>query len=326
MDTPAVVELIHQRTNAAANARVEVLGALTKGLAGEQLAEIGALGEAGCVAISNARRPIASTEVMRRALEYATTFGLTVFSHPEDPWLAREGGIHEGAVSARLGLPGIPETAETIALARDLLLAEQTGATIHFCRLSTRRAVQMVAEARARGLPVTADVAAHYLYLSQEDTADFDSHCHLRPPLRTQDDRNGLRAGLAEGAITAICSDHQPHELDAKLNPFPDTESGMSALETLVPLAIGLVDANVVGLNRVIGYLTAGPAGIIGQDRGHLSVGAPADICIIDPERRWTLEAQSMLSRGHNTPFLGRTLKGAVLLTLLGGRVVHEEP
>lgn len=324
IDTPAVVELIQQRAAQSGLARVEVQGALTAGLAGEQLAEMGALGQAGCVAVSNAMASVRDTEVLRRAMEYAATFGLTVFLQPEDPWLARDARVHHGAVGTRLGLGGIPETAETIEVARALLLVEQTTVRAHFCRLSTGRGVEMVAEAQGRGLRVSADVAAHQLHLSEADVNGFDSRCHVRPPLRTAADRERLRAALAQGVVGAVCSDHQPHERDAKLNPFPTTEPGISALETLLPLALELADLGVLTLPETIARLTSGPARVLGLPRGSLAVGAPADICIFNPQARWTLTEETMVSRGHNTPFLGRELKGQVTHTLLGGRLVHE--
>lgn len=324
VDTPAVVELIHQRAMQAGNARVEVLGAMTKGLAGQQLAEMGILREAGCVGVSNGMKAIANTQVMRRALEYAATFGLTVFVHPEDPWLASQGVVHEGIVSTRLGLPALPATAETILVARDLLLVEETGARAHFCRLSTARAVDMVREAQARGLPVSADVTAHHLHLTELDTADFNSECHVRPPLRTERDRDGLRQGVRDGSIAAICSDHQPHEWDARLGPFAQTAPGISALETLLPLTLRLVEEGVMGLSSALARLTIGPARVLGLDRGSLGLGASADICVFDPQARWTLSEAQWVSRGHNTPFVGWEFRGQVTETLVGGEIVYS--
>lgn len=324
VDTPAVVELIHQRAAASGLARVEVLGALTRGLDGASLAEMGALRDAGCIGVSNAQSPITSTEVMRRAMEYAASFGLTVFAHAEDPWLADGRMVHHGVVSTRLGLPGIPEIAETIGVARELLLVEHTGARVHFCRLSTAPAVEMVRDAQAHGLPVSADVAIHQLHLTEEDVNDFDGRCHVRPPLRTPADRDGLRRGVRDGVITAVCSDHQPHEVDAKLNPFADTLPGISSLDSLLPLALGLVNEGVLALDTMVRALTAGPARVLGLDLGTLRPGAPADLCVIDPAERWLLDATSMVSRGHNSPFNGHTLEGRVVLTLFGGEIVFE--
>jgi len=238
VDNPAVVDLIRHRAAQAGFARVLSLGALTQGLTGKTLAEMYALKTAGCIGVSNGDRAVSNTEVMRRAMEYAATQSLPVFLRAEDPWLAEGGCAHEGAVSVRLGLPGIPEAAETIAVARDLQLIEQTGVHAHFCGLSSVRAVKMIARARFDGLPVTVDVSAHQLFLTEMDIGYFDSQCHVRPPLRTQRDRDGLRQALADGTISAVCSDHQPHDVDAKLAPFPASEPGISGLETLLPLTL----------------------------------------------------------------------------------------
>ncbi len=323
IDTPAVVELIHQRAERGA-ARVVSLGALTRGLAGEHLSEMAALQQAGCVGVSNAHRPMANTLVQRRAMEYAASFGLTVFLNAEDPWLRNHGCAHEGAVSTRLGLPGIPEAAETAAVARDLALIQQTGVRAHFCHLTTQAAVRMVARARYDGLPVSADVAMPYLYLTEMDISEFDSQCHVIPPLRTHEDMLGLRSGLAQGVLGALCSDHQPHEPDAKRAPFPATEPGISGLDTLLPLTLRLVEENVMPLNDAIQRLTAGPAEILGIEAGTLAEGARADVCIFDPDAAWRLDADKLKSRGHNTPFLGWEMKGRVEWTLLGGKVVFS--
>ena len=227
-------------------------------------------------------------------------------------------------MATRLGLPGIPEAAETAAVARDLTLIEQTGIRAHFCRLTTARAVRMVARAQFDGLPVTADVAIPYLYLTDVDISDFDSRCHVIPPLRTTQDRLHLREALKHGTLTAICSDHQPHEADAKLRSFPSTEPGISGLDTLLPLGLRLVDEHVIELNELIHRLTAGPAGILGLPLGTLSVGALADVCIIDPGLIWQLNTDTMRSNGHNTPFMGWEMKGRVMYTLLAGKLVYS--
>lgn len=324
IDTPAVAELIHQRAAASGLARVEVLGALTRELDGQNLAEMGALREAGCLGVSNAMQPVRDTEVMRRAMEYAATFDLTVFVHAEDPWLARGGLVHDGPVGTRLGLPGIADIAETIGVARELLLVERTGTRVHFCHLSTGPAVDMIRDARAHGLPVSADVAVHQLLLSEEHVGSFDGLCHVLPPLRSIEDRDRLRAGVRAGVVGSICSDHQPHEVDAKLNPFSETEPGISALDSLLSLVLGLVDEQELTLSHAVAALTSGPAAALGIERGTLSVGAIADACLVDPEQRWVLDDTSMLSRGHNTPFRGRRLHGRVRCTLLAGRPVFE--
>jgi len=280
----------------------------------------------GCVGVSNALEPITDTLVLRRAMEYAATFDLTVHLHAEDPWLRNSGCVHEGEVGTRLGLPGIPESAETVALARDLALIEQTGVRAHFCGLTSARSVEMIAEARKRGLAVTADVTAHHLHLCEQDIGYFNTQCHVRPPLRATRDRDALRAALKSGVIGAICSDHQPHEPDAKLAPFAESEPGISGLETLLPLTLRLVGEKLLTLQEGIALLTSKPAEILGVETGHLGPGATADICIFDPKAVWTLMADRMVSRGRNSPFHGWEFTGRVTHTLVGGELVFEVP
>jgi len=323
IDEPSVVELIRRRTKAAGFARVLTLGALTHRLRGERLAEMAALKEVGCVGVGDGGRPIANTLVLRRALEYAATFDLTVFLTPLDPWLGH-GVAHEGQVATRMGLPGIPAAAETGVLARDLELVRDIGVRVHFGRLSCARSVELVARARAEGLPVTADVAMHHLHLTEVDLTGFDSQCHVRPPLRGSRDRDALRAGLANGALDALCSDHQPHEPDAKQAPFGDTEPGVSGLDTLLALGLRLARDGMLPLPTLIERLSGGPARILGLDGGHLGVGAPADVCVFDPDADWPVTADTLRSRGQNSPFIGWELQGRVTHTLLEGRVVYQ--
>ena len=283
-----------------------------------------ALKKAGCVGVSNAMKPLLNSLIQRRALEYAATYDLTVFLYANDPWLANSGCAHEGRVATRLGLPGIPEAAETAAVARDLALIEQTGVRAHFCRLTTGRAAQMVARAQFDGAAVTADVATPYLYLSEVDISDFDSQCHLLPPLRTVEDRQRLRDALQQGTLSALCSDHQPHEADAKLGPFPATEPGISGLDSLLPLSLQLVDERAINMQDLIHRLTAGPAKILGLPYGTMTIGATADICIFHPGMIWQLDSNTIQSRGHNTPFMGREFRGRVTHTLLAGNLVYS--
>lgn len=324
IDTPAVVELIRQRAAHTGKARIVTLGALTRNLDGEHLSEMAALRKAGCAGVSNAQRPMANNLVLRRALEYAATFDLTAFLHPLDHALANEGCAHEGQVATRMGLPAIPEAAETAAVAHLLALIEQVGVRAHFCRLTTGRAARMVARARYDGVAVTADVAIPYLFLTENDLCDFDSNCHVLPPLRTVEDRELLRKALQNGTIQAICSDHQPHEPDAKMRPFPATEPGISGLDTLLPMSLRLVDEQVLELPELIRRLTIAPAQILGLPYGTLSVGASADICIFDPQQTWLLDHRSLRSHGHNTPFTGWEMQGRVMHTLLDGRQVYS--
>lgn len=323
IDTPAVVELIHQRAELANKTKVLTLGALTMGLQGQHLSEMAALQQAGCVGVCNGYEPV-NAEVMRRAMEYAASHGLTVYLHAEDPDLGAGGCVHEGVVSVRLGLPGIPESAETIAVGQALQLIELTGVDAHFSQLSTGAAIGMIARAQYDGLPVTIDVAAHHLFLTEMDIGFFDSQCHVRPPFRTQRDQDALRKAVVEGTISAICSDHQPHDIDAKLAPFPSTEPGISSIETLLPLVLRLVDEGIMPLSDAIARITLLPANILGIKAGTLAAKAPADICIFDPEQRWQLNSETMVSFGHNTPFLGWEFKGRVTHTFIDGRLEYQ--
>jgi len=322
VDTPAMAQMIQQRAWQIGKAFVHPVGALTQGLEGTALTDMAALGEAGCVGVGNALTAVRDTVVMRRAMQYASTFDLTVFLHSHDPWLQGNGCVHEGEISTRLGLPAIPEAAETVGVGRDLALMETTGARCHFNGLSTSRSVDMVARARQDGLPATADVTAHHLHLTEHDIGFFNTQCHVIPPLRSNRDRERLLEGIRDGAINAVCSDHQPHEPDAKLAPFNESAPGTSGLETLLPLTLRLVTGGIVDLPRALALLTMEPARILGIDAGHLGVGATADVCIFDPEAEWLLEPERMVSRGHNTPFQGWPLTGRVRKTLAGGEVV----
>jgi len=324
IDSPAVIELIHRTARKLRRARVMTTAALTRGLEGQQLANMAELKAAGCVAMGNARRPLANTLVERRALEYAATFGMLVILRPEDRHLHAGGCAHEGAVATRLGLPGIPSAAETVAVARDLALAEHTGARVHFRSLSSAGSARMLREAQRAKLAVSADVAAHQLHLTEMDVEDFDANCHVSPPLRTLADREALRQAVADGTIAAICSDHQPHEPDAKEAPYPDTEPGISGIETLLALTLRLVDEGVLSLSEAIARVTCGPADLLGVPYGRLEIGGAADICIYDPEAHWTLDARQMASEGQNTPFEGWEFTGVVTHTLFNGRLVYR--
>ncbi len=324
IDEPSVVELIRTRNAGAGRlCRVVAVGALTRGLQGQLLSEMAALSDAGCVGVGNAQHPIENTLVLRRALEYAATYALTVFITPRDRWLSEGGCAHEGAVATRLGLPGIPAAAETTALARDLALIESIGVRAHFGRISTARGVQLLREAIARGLPVSADTAAHQLHLTDSALSDFDSRYHVDPPLRSEQDRIALCQALADGTLAVVCSDHQPHDADAKQQPFCATAPGISGLETLLPLLLRLVDQDLLALSAAIERCTSGPAQVLGLDLGHLGIGGTADLCVIDPQTEYRLSDTEMVSRGTNTPFLGQPLRGRAVWTLLEGRVVH---
>lgn len=322
IDETAVVDLINQCVKDAAHSHIVCLGALTSKLKGEHLSEMAALKEAGCIGVSNAKNPVSNTLVFRRALEYATSHNLTVFIEPNDLHLSNAGCAHEGAVATRLGLPGIPDAAESTIIARDLELIAEIGARAHFGRLSSARSVRLIEQAQQQGLNVTADVAVHHLFLTEMDLSTYNSHCHVLPPFRELRDRDILRHAVANGTIQAICSDHQPHEDDAKLHPFPASEPGISGLETLLPLTLKLVSEEILTWSQAIETLTSTPAKILGINKGHLSVGATADLTIINPIKDWTLEADSMSSQGKNTPFLGWNFEHQVEQTIINGRLI----
>lgn len=320
LDTSAVAELILDRAREAGHSKVFPIGALSKGLEGEQLAELIALRDAGCVAFTNGMVNFRSNRTLCRALEYAATFDLTVIFNSQDHDLAEGGLAHDGPTAAFLGLPGIPETAETVALARDLLLVEQSGVRAHFTQLTSARGVALIAQAQARGLPVTADVALYQLILTDEALTGFSSLYHVQPPLRTRADRDALREAVKSGVVQAISSHHQPHERDAKLAPFAATEPGISSVELLLPLALTLVEDGLLDLPTLLARLSHGPAQAMGLAVGELKVGGWADLVLFDPATS-TVAGERWLSKGENCPFLGHSLPGAVRYTLVDGHI-----
>jgi len=324
LDTPAVAELILDQARDHGAARVYPLGAFTQGLAGDNLAELVTLRDAGCVAFTNGLVPFASNRLLRHALEYAATFDLTVIFQPQDPELAEGGIAHEGAAASFRGLSGIPETAETVALSRDLLLVEQSGVRAHFSQITTARGAKLIAKAQQRGLPVTADVAMYQLILTDEALLDFSSLYHVQPPLRSLADREGLRQAVRDGVISAIASHHQPHEADAKQDPFAATEPGISSIELMLPLAMSLVQEGVLDLPSAIQRLTSGPAQAMRLNAGSLSVGARADLVLFDPNGQ-TLVGDNWQSKGSNCPFIGHCLPGRVRYTMLNGRISFKQ-
>ena len=323
LDTPAVAELIPDRAREAGHAKVFPIGALTRNLAGEQLAELVALRDTGCVAFGNGLAPMSSSRTLRRAMEYAATFDLTLVLQPQDADLAEGGLAHEGATAGFLGLAGIPESAETVALARDLLLVEQSGVRAHFSQITSARGAEMIAEAQARGLPVTADVAMYQLLLTDDALTGFSSLYHVQPPLRSQADREGLRQAVKSGVIGAIASHHQPHEADATLAPFAATEPGISSVELLLPLAMSLVEDGLLDLPTLLARLTAGPARALRLPAGRVAVGAPADLVLFDPKGR-TQAGEAWHSRGRNCPFIGDSLPGCVRYTFMDGHLTFQ--
>lgn len=324
LDSAADIEFIERRQGQIGLSKIHAIGALTQKLQGEQLSEMAALKEAGCLGLTNTHRPFANSKVIRRALEYAAGLDITVYIYPHDYGLADGGCVNEGEVSTRLGLPPIPEAAETASIGFFLPLIEQCKAKVHFCRVSTARGMNMIRRAAHDGLHVTADVCAHQLFLTDIDVSDFNTLCHTLPPLRSMQDRDGLRKALTEQGIQAICSDHFPHEHDAKLAPFPDSEPGISGLETLLPLVLRLVEENVLSLSEAVALITSNPANILGLDTGHLGIGTDADLCIVDMNKEWICEPHKLLSRGKNTAFTNWHFRGQVSQTFVNGLSVFK--
>ncbi len=324
-DTRAVTDLILERARAANGVRVHPLGAITKGLAGETLADIGELKDAGCVAVTDDGMPVMNAQVMRRALEYARGFGLPVVQHAEDLHLSMRAPMNEGLASTRAGLRGQPAAAEAVMVRRDIDLVELTGARYHVAHISTRGALAAVREAKRRGLPVTCEVTPHHLHLTDEACLTYDTSTKCNPPLRSEADREALREALADGTIDAIATDHAPHSVIEKEVEFDLAAFGILGLETAVPLVLDLVESGALTLAVAIERLTAGPARVYGLPGGQLVEGRVADVTVIDLKRQWVCEPDRFRSKSRNTPFAGRKLRGKAVLTVVGGRVVHDE-
>ena len=325
LDEPGLVEMLKRRATMANLARVYPLGALTLGLKGEKLAEMTELREAGCVGFSQADQPIRDTMVLYRALQYAATFGYTVWLRPEDAYLAADGIAHDGEVATRLGLAGIPVSAETVAITTIITLMRETGASVHLARLSSAAGVELVRRAKANkadGLALTCDVGIHHLLLTDRDIGYFDSQFRFTPPLRSPADRDALSRGVIDGTIDAICSDHTPHDDDAKNVPFGEAEAGASALETLLSLTLKWADSMQVPLPQALKKITADPARVVNLPAGQLRVGAAADVCIFNPQSFWVVASQTLMSQGKNTPYLSCELPGRVTHTLVNGQLV----
>ncbi len=334
LDESGLVEMLQYRARKLRRARLFPLGALTRGLAGDVLTEMAALTEAGCVGFSQADVPLGNTQVLQRALSYASTFGYTVWLRPQDRDLGK-GVAASGALATRLGLAGVPVAAETIALFTIFELMKSTGARVHLCRLSSAAGVALVRAAKAEGLAVSCDVSINSLHLTENDIGFFDSRARVNPVLRQQRDRDALSAALADGTIDALVSDHTPVETDAKTLPFAESEAGATGLELLLPLALRWGEQNDVGLVRAIEVVTSAPARLIASGPasqvaptlrriGRLDIGGPADICVIDPAIEWQVLPDALRSQGKHTPFSGYALRGAARYTLIAGRMVHS--
>ena len=326
-DNTSVTELVLARAAAAGLARVYPVGAISKGLAGEELAEYGELKAAGCVALSDDGRPVMSSGLMRRALEYARAFGLPLTVHEEDLGLVGKGVMHEGAASTRLGLKGIPAQAEDVMVLRDLALLELTGGRLHVAHVSTLGAVRAIRDAKRRGLAVMAEVTPHHLALSDEDVAasGYCTDYKMNPPLRSAADVQACREALADGTLDAIATDHAPHSLVEKDVEFDAAANGVVGLETAFPICLGLVRRGVLGERRLVEALTIGPARAFGLPGGTLARGAAADVAVLDPAAEWVVGPETLRSKSHNSPWKGKRLAGRCTHTIVGGRIVHEE-
>ena len=330
LDEPGLVEMLKFRAEKLHQSRLFPLGALTRTLSGEVLTEMAELTEAGCVGFTQAEVPLASTQVLQRALQYAATFGYTVWLRPQDLHLGK-GVAASGALATRLGLAGIPVAAETIALHTIFELMQSTGARVHLCRISSAAGVALVRQAKAQGLPVSCDISINSLHLTDADIGFFDSRARLTPPLRQQRDRDALRAALADGTIDALVSDHTPVDEDAKTLPFAEAEPGATGLELLLSLALKWSTETDAGLLRALTVLTSAPAQVMGSALGTLEVsigrlaeGGVADLCIFDPAATWTVQADTLRSQGKHTPFSGYELPGRVRTTIVGGQVAYD--
>lgn len=323
-DNQAVTEFILERARLAGLANVLPVGAITKGSEGKELAEIGDLCRSGCVAISDDGKPVMNSLVMRRAMEYALAFDLTVVDHCEDLHLAEGGCMNEGLVSTELGLPGIPAAAEDVMVARNLSLSELTGARLHLAHISTAGSVRMVREAKARGIHVTAEACPHHFMLTEELVRGYNTHAKMNPPLRTWADVLAIKEGLRDGTIDVIATDHAPHASQEKQQDFTEAPFGIVGLETALPLTLGLVEEGVLSLEQAVQKLTSAPAATFGLKKGTLAVGADADVTIVNQQEQWEVDPAKFRSKSRNTPFAGWKVKGRVNTTIVGGRLVFE--
>ena len=323
-DSEAVTRFIKKRAEEEGTVKVHPVGAITKGLEGKELTEMAELKEAGCVAVSDDGRPLMNTSLMRRALEYAGGLGLTVISHCEDIYLKEDGVMNEGFEATRLGLKGIPAQVESIMIARDIELCELTGSRLHIAHVSTRRGVELIRDAKRRGVNVTAEATPHHLLLTDR-MVGYDTDFKMNPPLRTEEDVEALREALKDGTIDCVATDHAPHSSIEKDVEFDMAEDGVVGLETAFGVLMNLVHEGVLTLKELVGLLSVQPARLMGLNCGSLAVGSPADVVVIDTEREWTVEPERFKSLGRNTPFKGWRLKGKVVKTFVDGRLVYED-
>ena len=323
-DSQAVTEFIRQRAFTSGVVNVFPVGAITKGSKGDEITEMGDLKKAGCVAVSDDGKPVVNNLVMRRALEYAKMFKLPVISHCEDLALADDGVINEGNISTELGLRGIPNASEDVMVARDIALAELTGGHIHIAHVSTGGAVELIRRAKGKGVNVTAETCPHYLVLTDEAVRGYNTNAKMKPPLRSAKDIAAVRAGLQDGTIDAIATDHAPHSQEEKEREFDYAPFGIIGLETALPIVLRLVEEGVLTLRDVVLKMSVNPARILGINKGSIAIGESADITVINPGSAWVVDAGNFKSRSRNTPFDGWKMRGKVSYTIVGGRVVYR--
>lgn len=323
IDDVAGVEFIARRAREVKGVKVYTYAALTRNLEGRELTELGLLAESGAVAFTDGLKAVENAQVMRRALAYARTFGLLIVQHPEEPSLAG-GAMNGGELSTRLGLAGIPKLAEVMMIERDLRLVEMTGGRYHAAHISTAESVEAIRRAKARGLAVTCDTAPHYFALNEFAVGDYRTFAKVSPPLRSEDDRQAILEGVADGTIDAIASDHSPHDVESKRLPFAIAEPGIIGLETLLPLSLQIHHGGKIGLLDLLARLTAKPAEILGLNAGRLAKGAPADLLIFHPERAWKIQPDAFASKSKNTPFEGLPVQGRVQRTVVDGRALYQ--
>ena len=323
-DNQSVTELVLERAEAAGRGRLLPIGAITKGLRGKALAEMGELVAAGCVAVSDDGRPVMDSGLMRQAMTYAKAFGIPVIDHCEDLNLTGEGVVFEGRVAADLGLPGIPAASETVMVARNIALAALTGGRVHLAHISTGGSVRLIREAKGRGLPVTAETCPHYFALTDEAVRGFNANAKMKPPLAPSEDQEAIRGGLADGTLDVIATDHAPHASEEKDQPLCHAPFGIVGLETALPLVLSLVESGLLTLSEAIAKMTVGPAEVLDRPVGRLAVGDPADITLIDPNARWTVQPTDFRSKGKNSPFIGWTMKGRATAVIVSGKVFEN--
>jgi dihydroorotase len=325
-DNLAVTRYILDKAEREGHCRVFPIASITKGLDGESLAELGELREAGCYGASDDGKPVSSSEMMRRAMEYARPFNMVIISHAEDLSLVGAGVMNEGPVATELGLKGIPWVAEDAPTARDIMLAELTGARLHVAHVSTKGSVELVRQAKQRGVNVTCEATPHHFTLTDETVRGYQTNAKMNPPLRSTEDRQAIQAGLTDGTIDAIATDHAPHHIDEKNVEFNLAMNGIVGLETALPLTLKLVRDGIIDMQRAVELLTSGPARVLGLPVGTLEPDADADVTVIDPDHVWTVAAQGLVSKSKNTPFDGWEMQGAAVCTIVGGDVVYKKP